>query len=239
MAPTDPTSLHPLPVEAWDPSLADIVRDMNGAPLEVHKLMAHNPRLLEAWWDFRNHSVGGGTLGERLGELVILRVGVQLEAWYEWASHVDRALRCGLTAEEIDRVLVRDVRSAGSTEDAGNTGDGWPAPEAALLEAVDELVETRALSAPMRARLAEHFSAAQVLDIIAIHGMYVILGCMIRSWGLALDPAVDARIGARIGAHATPERFAEAARRFHDAGRHGTGADGKGADGAGDDRRDG
>ena len=28
------------------------------------------------------------------------------------------------------------------------------------------------------------------MDIISIHGMYVILGCMINTWGLEVDPHV-------------------------------------------------
>ena len=99
----------PLPTEQWASTLDCVRADMGGKPINVHKLMAHNPQLLNAWWSFRNYSVDGGTLGKRLGELVILRVSVNLKAWYEWGSHVDRALRCGLTLEEINRVLKREV----------------------------------------------------------------------------------------------------------------------------------
>ena len=180
---------------------------MNGAPLNVHKLMAHNPELLQAWWNFRNYSVRGGSLGPRLGELVILRVSVHISAWYEWASHVDRALQSGLNLDEINAVLIREI----STE--------WIAKEAALLSAVDELMENRSLSAELRASMEQHFSPAEVMDIIAIHGMYITLGCMIHSWGLELDPA----IGARIKNHTTLERFTEAANRFHDANGSGEG----------------
>jgi alkylhydroperoxidase family enzyme len=192
-------TLSPLPVADWDPMLADVADDMGGMPINVHKLMAHNPALLKAWWSFRNHSVQGGSLGPRLGELVILRVGVQLAAWYEWGSHVDRSLRCGLALDEINAVLTRD------------TTQGWAEAEACLLAAVDELIENHALSAPMRGRLAQHFSVEQILDIIAIHGMYVILGCMIRSWGLELDEAVNDR----IKSHTTSDGFAKAAAAFH------------------------
>lgn len=194
------TTLTPLPIEDWDPTLEPVIRDMNGAPINVHKLMAHNPRLLKAWWDFRNHSVNGGSLGNRLGELVILRVGVQLGAWYEWGSHVDRSLRCGLTLQEINCVLTR------------STDGDWTDQEAALLDAVDELIETHAIGSHLRLRLAVHFTTEQVLDIVAIHGMYVILGCMIRTWGLELDPAVSAR----ISNHTTPDSFDKSAKAFRD-----------------------
>ena len=96
MTSTTSEALTPLPADQWNESLSNVLSDMNDAPLNVHKLMAHNPGLLQAWWNFRNYSVRGGTLGSRLAELLILRVSVHISAWYEWASHVDRALQCGL-----------------------------------------------------------------------------------------------------------------------------------------------
>ncbi len=195
--------LLPLPTDQWDGSLAEIIEEMNGAPLNVHKLMANNPALLRAWWSFRNYSINGGSLGARKGELVILRVGVQTSTWYEWASHVDRARHKGLTQEEINAVLLRE------------TTDVWNRQEAALLTAVDNLIEDGGLSTKIRSRLAQYFSSQQVLDIIAIHGMYVILGCMIRSWGLELDTAVRARVESITD----EKRFASAAKRFHNTAR--------------------
>ncbi|MDG1323338.1 MAG: carboxymuconolactone decarboxylase family protein, partial [Porticoccaceae bacterium] len=99
------TQVKPLATQHWDKALTKVIEDTKGAPLHVHQLMANNPKLLDAWWDFRNHSVEGGTLGKRAGELVILRVAVHMQAWYEWGSHVDRALTCGLSIDEINRVL--------------------------------------------------------------------------------------------------------------------------------------
>lgn len=167
--------VEPLPLSEWDTSLAPIIDDMKGAPINVHRLMAHHPDLLKAWWNFRNYSVQGGDLGRRKGELVILRVAVLLRAWYEWSSHVERALACGLSRAEIDRVKL------------GGQAPGWEASEALLLCAVDELFTGHALSMETHAALRDHYSVKQVMDIMAIQGMYVILGCMINTWGLDLD----------------------------------------------------
>ncbi len=183
----------------WDSSLTHIVMDMDGAPINVHKLMAHNPGLLKAWWNFRNYSVNGGTLGPRSGEIVILRVAVHLSAWYEWGSHVDRALRCGLTLSEIEMILDAPVSS------------DWALPDAALLHAVDDLVRTHQISQPVLTELEAHFDTAQIMDVIAIHGMYVILGCMIKTWGLTLD----AEVQARIASFSNQAAFETAARSFH------------------------
>jgi len=178
---TSDIKLDPLATADWDPSLSDIIDDMNGQPLNVHSLMAHNPELLKAWWTFRNYSVNGGSLGRRKGELVILRVAVHMKSWYEWASHVDRSLSCGLSMDEITRVKKEAV-------------NGWEPGEAILLSAVDELIEKHALSPSTLKSLNEYYEPKQIMDIIAIHGMYIILGCMINSWGLELDQHIKERL---------------------------------------------
>lgn len=185
--------ITPLPEHLWDPSLQHIVDAMGGRPINVHKLMAHNPDLLNAWWNFRNHSVSGGTLGPRLGELVILRVAMHMKAWYEWASHVDRALATGLGLEEIERVKL------------GASAEGWTELESCVLQAVDELVEDHAISQATQSSLLRHFSLPQVLDLIAIQGMYVILAGMINSFGLELDGSVQERLPKGVTEHAFVE----------------------------------
>lgn len=181
----------PLPISEWDAPLTHIIDDMDGRPLNVHSLMANHPSLLKAWWDFRNYSITGGDLGKRKGELVILRVAVHMNAWYEWASHAERALACGLTLKEIERVKQEPE----SPE--------WNASERLLLKAVDELFILHAISNQTHTRLREHYSARQVMDLIAIHGMYVILGGMINTWGLELDPHIEKNLPASV----TKEQF--------------------------------
>ncbi|MBT8412251.1 MAG: carboxymuconolactone decarboxylase family protein [Octadecabacter sp.] len=190
----------PLATDAWRSDLDQIKDDMKGAPINVHKLMAHNPDLLKAWWDFRNHSVGGGTLGPITGELVILRVAVHLGSWYEWASHVDRAVRLGMPPAQIKAVLARDI------------GPEMNEAEGLVLRAVDDLLTHRKITDPTRAALEAHFSTAQIMDIIAIQGMYQILGSMIATWGLPLDTAT----AERLEGVADYDSFIAAAARFND-----------------------
>ena len=158
----------PLDVTQWPPHLSNVSADMNGAPINVHKLMAHSPDLLRAWWNFRNYSVSGGSLGAHLGELIILRVGVHLGAWYEWGSHVDRAQRIGMTAQTIFETL--------------NPRPNLATADALALTAVDELMLDHRISKVTRAALEQHFTTAQLMDLIAIQGMYVILGGFIHTW---------------------------------------------------------
>lgn len=173
-----PSELEPLAPDEWDPELETILDDMDGRPLNVHRLMAHNPSLLKAWWAFRNYSVAGGRLSERHRELVILRVAFRLRSWYEWASHVERGSKAGLSLSEIARV------------ESGPSHADWAENEALLLQAVDDCIEGHAIRPATRAALERHFDDARIMDVIAIQGMYAILGTLIHTWGLSLDDFV-------------------------------------------------
>lgn len=174
--------MEPVPPQEWDASLQHVIDDMNGRPLNIHSLMANHPRLLRAWWDLRNYSVNGGDLDQRHCELVILRVAVRLDSWYEWASHVERGLACGLTIDEIERVKT------------GPGADGWTSQEVFLLTAVDDLAESHAITEDTLRNLSDHFTPQQVMDIILLHGMYNTIACMIKTWGLELDTRVAERL---------------------------------------------
>jgi len=178
--------MNPVPLSKWDKSLEHVIDDMKGHPLNVHSLMANHPKLLDAWWNFRNYAVRGGALGQRDCELVILRVAVHMRSWYEWASHVDRGLSAGLSIEEIERVK----QAPDSPE--------WDQRDAVLLQSIDGLLAERAISSDTLITLSDHFSNNQIMDVIAIHGMYITLGCMINTWGLAIDGPVLDRLPADV-----------------------------------------
>jgi 4-carboxymuconolactone decarboxylase len=141
--------------------------------------LANHPGLLNAWWNFRCYAVSGGELGRRSSELIILRVSVHMKSWYEWASHVERALGCGITSEEIERVKL------------GSTAPEWSDGEALLLRATDELFADHAIGEETLRALLRHFNVRQLMDLIAIHGMYVILGGILNTWGLDLDEHIQ------------------------------------------------
>jgi alkylhydroperoxidase family enzyme len=171
--------LPPLPEEEWPATLRPILDDMQGRPLNVHKLMANHPELLKAWWSFRNYSVTGGDLSQRQCELVILRTAHHTGAMYEWASHVDRGQKAGLSLDEINRVRT------------GPDAPEWSKEESLLLKAVDDCEQGKRIEPDTLAALTEFYSNRQVMDIIAIQGVYIILGNMINTWGLELDGFIN------------------------------------------------
>ena len=175
---TDASNLHAIPTDAWERSLSHIVDDMSGNPLNVHGLLANNPDLLKAWWPLRKYLVSGGSLDKRNAELVILRTAVHACNWYEWASHVVRGLDSELSLTEIERVMV------------GPGHPDWAEPDALLLLAIDELVIRGALDPETVENLESHFGRKAILDLVALHSMYVMLGNMLNTWEVVLDKHV-------------------------------------------------
>ncbi len=186
--------MHTVPSDAWDSSLAHIVADMDGRPLNVHKILANNPELLNAWWNFRQHIITGGSLGKRNAELVVLRTAVHANCWYEWASHVERGLQSDLSLDEIDRVMGGPVHAE------------WSESDTVLLRAVDDLHIRGALAPELVEMLERHFDRKAVLDLIAIRATYVMLGDILNTWETELDEHVKKALPAK----ATRQRFESA-----------------------------
>lgn len=186
---SDPSKLASLPADDWDATLESVLADMHGRPLNIHKLLANNPLLLHAWWPLRMYIVTGGSLGSRNAELVVLRTAVQRASWYEWASHVVRGLSCELSMAEIERVV------------AGPSADGWELQDAALLTAVDELELDGAIKPATVESLGLYFDQQNVLDLIAIHATYVMLGMILTTWPVSLDEHVSAALPQAVTEH--------------------------------------
>ena len=174
--------MKPLPIDQWDASLQHIVDDMNGHPINIHRLMANHPEFIKAWWPFRMHSVRGGDLDQRDCELVILRIAVLTKTWYEWAAHVDRGLVAGLSREEINRVA------------AGPDEPNWDTRDTLLLTAVDQLFEMRRIAPATLVDLGEYFTERRILDLISLQGLYINIACMIGTWGLEIEKELAERL---------------------------------------------
>jgi 4-carboxymuconolactone decarboxylase len=166
-----PAPLHP---DQWPPELDEISRKL-GNPLNIHRLMAHNPSLTQAWMPYRNHIVADSSLAPRHRELLILRTAVNCAADYEWEHHVVRGRAAGLSDAEIQRVK------------AGPEADAWQPEEALLLRAADECRRDSGISDRTYASLNRYFNLEQQLDIIATVGMYLTLATIIKTYRLQLE----------------------------------------------------
>jgi alkylhydroperoxidase family enzyme len=151
-------------------------------PLNVMTTLAHNPSLYAAW----QHLAGelfSRSLDPRDRELVILRAAWRCSSRYEWAQHARIAHDVGLTDAEIHRIA------------SGPDAVDWPAPDALLLRAVDELVDERCISDAVWTALASRFEPAKLLSLTMLAGHYIMLAAVLNSAGVEPESADMPRLG--------------------------------------------
>ena len=165
----------PLADEQWPAEAVDLIGGFAGQ-LNVYRVMAHNPTLLRAWVDLREHVVRNNSLGLVRNEVVILRTGVRHNSDYEWNHHVLRARACGL--EESRIASLRGPLGNMTVEDA------------ILAGAVDELLTNSKMSARAIAQLVDLVGKEGVLDVMVTVGFYSTLAFIVNTFGTPLDTRI-------------------------------------------------
>lgn len=161
----------------WPVEIADM-RDGFAGRLNVYRIMAHHPRLLRAWENFRNHVVIGTALGAERSEVVVLRTGLNLRSDYEWAHHVHRARKLGMPDQRILAI----------------SGDGCDLSpgDALLVRGTDQLFHHRRLLPKTQGAILATFGKEGMLDLMATVAHYSMLGFMLNSCDVDLDADVAA-----------------------------------------------
>ncbi|RXJ69055.1 carboxymuconolactone decarboxylase [Veronia nyctiphanis] len=162
----------PIPDTAWPAEITSLKEGFAGK-LNVYRVMAHHPRLLESWTHLRDHVVVKNSLGAQWSEIIILRSGVNLKSDYEWSHHVSRARICGLSDSRI--LSIKGNKAKMVEEDN------------VLCSAVDELFQSKKLSELTKARLRALVGDAGMLDVIATVGFYSTLGYILNSFDTPID----------------------------------------------------
>ena len=166
--------LQPLPPDQWDNSIQHIAEHL-GDPLNIHKMIAHHPALMEAYTPLRYHVVRDSVLGGRLRELVILRVAHPIVSEYEWVHHVARGQAAGLTLDEIELVKL------------GGQADKWEAAEKHVLSGVDEIIANQQLSDQTATGLLKTVGKEGLLDLVFTVGVYLSLGTVLKIFQVPID----------------------------------------------------
>lgn len=144
----------------------------------AHNLFAtflHAPRIFLAWLPFASQLMPYGSLTRRQTELVILRVAWRTRCRYEWVQHVQIGRAAGLSDEDILRV----------TDTPG--GMGWTSLEAALLQAVDDVVDTGIVGSATWTSLASALSKRKLTEAVMLIGHYCMLASVIDSLGVEVE----------------------------------------------------
>jgi 4-carboxymuconolactone decarboxylase len=173
--------LSPLSDADWPAEISQMRGGFAGR-LNVYRTMAHHPALLRAWENFRNHCVLESRLTPDQSEVVILRSGFRLGSAYEWAHHVYRGRKIGMSDARI--LSVKGPLEAMSPEDA------------ALARAVDELFAGHRVSAKTAQDVTDLIGTEGLLDLMATVAHYSLLGFILNSFDVPLDDDVAASLAA-------------------------------------------
>jgi alkylhydroperoxidase family enzyme len=142
---------------------------------EYFRTMVKHPEIFRCQLEMGT-AIFKGTLPPRERELAVLRVGWLLRAPYEWGEHVAIGKRYGITAEEIERVIV------------GSAAPGWSEHDAAILSAVEQLLADQTISDATWATLARTWSEPQLIEFPMMVGQYVATGLVQNALRMRLGP---------------------------------------------------
>jgi 4-carboxymuconolactone decarboxylase len=149
--------------ESWD--LAKRIRD--AAKVEslslpgVFRLMLRHPDLFRCQIEMGIQLMGKGALPPIERELAVLRTGWLCGAPYEWGEHVDIGKRYGMDPAWPERVTH------------GPDHPDWTPHQAAILRAVDELLDIKMISDATWAVLAQSWNEQQLIEFPTLVGQYV------------------------------------------------------------------
>jgi alkylhydroperoxidase family enzyme len=141
--------------------------------MNIFRTLANHPKLMRSWLPFGGRLLQGSSLPPRDREMVILRAAARCGSDYEWGHHVGIGREAGLTDDEI-----------ASLAEAGSGADGRPAWDAALVGAVDELLDDRCVADGTWAALSERYDRAQLIELTMLAGHYAMLAGVLRSAGV-------------------------------------------------------
>ncbi len=144
----------------------------------VYVAMFNNPEVARRVGALGEHLRFGGSLPDAIRETVILRYAARCKLGYEWAHHVRPAKLAGVPSEVIDAL-------AGAA-----TPTGLSAAQRAAVEAVDQVIAGREISAETQSVLVESFGAAGAVELVALCGLYALMGYMVDAFAIEIEPGL-------------------------------------------------
>ena len=147
-------------------------RAVGGPPPNIFRTLARHGKLFASWLPFAGRLMPRGSLPRIDTELVILRVAYLTRCRYEWDHHVRIGGEAGLRPADIERIA------------SGPEAAGWTGRQAAILQLVDELHAERFVSDGTWARVGEHLSHTELLELCMLAGHYEMLAGTLLSAGV-------------------------------------------------------
>ena len=169
--------IAPLQESDWSPAQREALAPYaaRGQLYNIYTTLGRVPEALTAFVAWGAFVLRQSSLPERERELLILRVGWNCRAGYEWAQHARLGRAAGLTAEELTGIK------------RGPSWAQWPPPDRLLLHAADELAGSQFVSDATWNALGQRWSERQLMDIVFVVGHYTQVCMILNSFGVQLD----------------------------------------------------
>ncbi|WP_051062901.1 carboxymuconolactone decarboxylase family protein [Ilumatobacter nonamiensis] len=182
-APDSPRPSEPRiqPITEFDGELADIMATAlthDGTPLNIFGTLGRHPKLLKRFNLLGGFILNKGLVPERERELVILRVGANARAEYEFGQHTVIGRRCGLTDDEI-AALTRDP-----------SDHAWSPADLALIALADDLHDDDCVSDATWSSLADTWTDEELIELLVVAGFYRLVSGFLNSTGVRLDDGI-------------------------------------------------
>jgi len=145
-------------------------------PLDnVFGTFVRHPDLYRRFAKLAGHVLFASSLDPRRRELAILRIGWRNGCRYEFAAHQKLAQAAGIAPEEIGRLCRSDIPA------------DWREEDALVLQAVDELYDTRTIGDDTWDRLARTLDQHQMMDLVFTIGTYNLVSWSLNAFRVDVD----------------------------------------------------
>jgi 4-carboxymuconolactone decarboxylase len=146
----------------------------------VWRMVAHAETAFRPYLKLAGVLQTGLVLDARLRELAVLHVARLTDCEYERVQHDVIARMEGVGDDQID--ALRDGRIDGPEFDER---------EALLLRFVSEAVERLGAGKQVTARMAEHFSSREIVELLLVVSQYLGLAVLLKTTALEPEPPID------------------------------------------------
>jgi 4-carboxymuconolactone decarboxylase len=170
--------IHPVPESEWTPEQREALAPYakRNQLFNIYTTLGRVPEALKAFVAWGGFVLGRSSLPERERELLILRVGWNCKAGYEWAQHARLGRGAGLTAEELTGIK------------RGPDWEAWSESDRLLLRAADELHRTQFVADDTWNALSQRWNERQRMDLVFVVGNYTQVCMILNTFGVQLDP---------------------------------------------------
>ncbi len=171
--------IPPLPAADRDDSTQALL-SMTGpfADNNIFTTMVRHPRLFKQWVPFGTAMLYGH-LPARDRELLILRTAHRCRCQYEWSQHERIAQEVGVSQREVEQIRH------------GTDLSDWSPIDAALVHAVDELIDLRRVTDSTWSTLTQRYDERLLIEVLMVVGHYYALGLTLNTLGVEVEPTTS------------------------------------------------